>query len=181
MKFQIVITTAYPKDYAALFSMVVNSGYKANITAGPIDTSESDPVLPSASTFADVAPVEPAKEQINEIASLVVPPGIQEELSKTTPAKVKNLEEFLQRYCTYDDTQHTISQEILKSMAGVIEEKSMLLAYLRDDGKPSKHFRQTFNAWKKEKGIPSNGQRDIWLEDRVINQTTYPIRISLGG
>lgn len=180
MKYQITITTAYREAYSALFSLVVNSGLKANITAGPIDT-DPDPVIPSASTSADVAPVEPAKEQINEIASLVIPPGIPEELQRQQPAKVKNLEEFLQRYCSYDDTQHTISQEILKSMAGVIEEKSMLLAYLRDDGKPSKHFRQTFNAWKKEKGIPSNGQRDIWVEDRVINQTTYPIRISLGG
>ena len=165
MKYQITITTIYPEAYSRLFSLVVNSGYKANITAGPID-SDTDPVLPSADTPAPApAPAEePAnKDRISEIASLAVPPGLPAELSKATPAKVKDLKEFLSRYCTYDDTQHTIPQEMLKALASVIDDRAKLLAYLRDDGKLNKEFKQIFNLWKKSLKIHQN------------------IKISLGG
>lgn len=141
-------------------------------------SADSDPV-PSAPTPAPAE--EPAKDRITELAEMVIPPNLPEELQKAQPAKVKNLKEFLQRYCSVDPACHTIPQEILKSLASVLDDKAKLLLYLRDDSKPNKAFKQIFNAWKKERNIIQNGQKETWLGTRSTVQTSYPIRISLGG
>lgn len=137
--------------------------------------SDSPDPVPSAPAS------EPAKEQIEQIASLVIPPGLPEELQKQQPAKVKDLKEFLQRYCSYDETCHTIPQEILMALASVIGDKPRLLDYIRDDSKPNKEFKQVFNVWKKERNIVQNGQKETWLGTRSTTQTSYPIRIDIGG
>ena len=149
-------------------------------------TDSPDPV-PSAS--ADTAPVsEPAKEaipsqqdRISELAEMVIPPGLPAELQRQQPAKVKDLKEFLQRYCSVDPTCHTIPQEILKALAFVIDDRGKLLDYIRDDSKPNKTFKVAFNSWKKSLNIVQNGQKETWLGTRSTVQTCYPIKIDIGG
>lgn len=173
MSYSISITTDSPSTLTNLVKALSQLDCR-------FSASDSDPVIPSAPAPVS-APVEPYKDQISEIASLAVPPGLPEELQKSQPAKVKNLEEFLRRYCSVDPTCHTIPQEILKALASVLDDKAKLLLYLRDDSKPNKEFKQIFNAWKKSLNIVQNGQKETWLGTRSAMQTTYPIKISLGG
>lgn len=176
MQYSISITTDSPSTLTNLIKALSKLDCRFSASDSP------DPV-PSAPAPASEPTKEamPSQDRITEIASLAVPPGLPEELQKQTPAKVKDLKEFLQRYCSVDDSCHTIPQEILKALAGVIDDRGKLLNYLRDDGKPNKEFKQAFNSWKKSLNIIQNGQKETWLGTRSTTQTSYPIRIDIGG
>ena len=177
INYSISITTESPSALAQIVQALSKLDCR-------FSASDSDPVTPSAPAVSAPASAKeaiPSQDRISEIASLAVPPGLPAELSKATPAKVKDLKEFLLKYCSVDASCHTIPQEILKALASVIDDKSHLLNYLRDDGKPNKEFKQAFNVWKKSLNIIQNGQKETWLGTRSTTQTSYPIRIDIGG